>query len=220
MRFSLATLACSLFFALTPSCVLVAETGARVELTLRVAPGEATSADGVSVALAEGALSLIDVRLRACEERAEMSFTLGIPVARALHPGDRSDHLGAPQVVSLNEPEQVLGRLSPDAGRYCALEVFVGPSAELDDWTLRAEGAADGGSFDARGFAMGIWTLSLPEALILDEATPEATLTIALDLAEAIRATNVGGRNGEELGLDLILALEASARAERRELPE
>lgn len=212
-RLIFATLACTMAFAFAPSCVLVADEGASVALTLSTLSTEAESADGIAVSLHDVQLSIVDAGIVACEERAAIS--LGIRKAHALHPDGRGDHLGAPQIVPLAEGERALGVLNPGVGRYCELVVYVAPSEELEGWTLTATGSASEAELEVRGYAMRVWRLPLREPLIVDASSDVAALRLELDLAEALGATSFAERDPDEIGLDLLLALEESARIER-----
>jgi hypothetical protein len=205
-RSMLGALALTLSLALAPSCVLVAEEGAAVELGVRV-----------EAPLAEGWLHVEDVRLVRCpgsDEQPAHALAWGPARAAALHPG-AIDRLGEPHLVALHEPGAVLGRLHPGPGRYCAVEVFVTPTAELDGWTLTGRGvAADGSAFDLRGHGMRVWRLPLLQPMGLhDEPAEVRTVELTLSPERALDGVDPAT---DHAGLDLLLALEATAGAEAR----
>lgn len=218
--------ALSIAWAMAPACVLVSEQGTAVELALRVTSSrELRSADGVSVDLAEGWLNIADAALVACPSPREAAvggplnlrgrdLWLGPSRARAHHAASAVHRLAAPQVVALTDRE-VIGMISPAVGRYCGLEVIVTPSDDLDGWSLRASGTADGNSFGADGYASRRWELPL-EPLSLDVRQPTAAVELALDVRAALEQTRLAGREADQVGLDLLLALEARAEAHQR----
>lgn len=190
----------TLALAMAPSCVLVAESGASVELLLRVE----------GAALAEGWLHVADARLVRCED-GELSTWLRPSRARALHPG-RAERLGEPQLVALHQPETPLGRVHPPPARYCELELFVTPAEALQGWTLlgRHEG------FALRGHGMRVWRLRLPEPMPVGPDGRSAgggSVELVVHVERALEGLDL---SGEHAGLDLLLALEATAEVSAR----
>jgi len=194
--------ALTLALAAMPSCVLVAEPGTGVELSLRVA--EPSDADVMQLHVADAALV-------ACPEPRTALPSLR-SVARAHHVVADGARLGESHVVSLRE-HAVLGRLEPTVGRYCALEVILMPAHDLDGWTLRASGTStDGAPWAADGYAMRRWHVPLEAPLSVDAQRPAASLELVVDPAAALAEVDTTG-DAADLGLDLILALERTARA-------
>jgi len=173
-----------------------------VELSLRVAsPPDAE----------EMALHVADAALIACPE-TRASLPRPLSVARAHHAARDGSQLDEAQVVSLRDGA-ALGRFEPPVGRYCALEVIVTPAEALDGWTLRARGAGpDGARWAADGYAIGRWRLPLEAPLEIDADAPPAALDLVVDPAAALASVDTESAV-EDLGLDLLLAIERGAVA-------
>lgn len=208
----------TLALAMMPSCVLVAESGTMVEIGLRVEQGSAVSADGLAVSMIEAQLSLEDAWLLPCEEGAGAgALSLFHPaVARALHGNPDGERIGEPHVVSLLEPDTVLGAVQPGAGRFCALQVVMTPSPALDGWALRVRALAGSEPIEAEGYAMRLWRVPLSEPLELSDTHRLATVELVLHPGRAVEQVALRGRDADAVGLDLLLALEAGAEAEVR----
>ena len=203
----------TLVMATAPSCVLVAERGGAVELTLSLDAMGGTSVDGHPVSIVAADLAVQDARLVPCERRASLIEAALIGRAHALHPDRSGNGLAAPTTLPLKDAASI-GVLHPERGAYCGLELVLAPQDALDGWTLRADGVAQGAPFEARGYAMRVWRLPLDAPLVVSDDTPGAALTLHLDPADAISQVAVDAP-ADAIGLELLLALESGARAFR-----
>lgn len=201
--------------ATAPSCVLVAERGAAVELSLALGEMDGTSADGQRVSIVAAELAVHDARLVPCEPRASGALLEAALMGRAhaLHPDRGGNGLAAPIALPLEDAAPI-GALRPEAGAYCGLELTLAPLEALDGWTLWVDGVASGAPFEARGYAMRAWRLPLEAPLTVSDEGPSVALRLHLDAADALSRVALDAP-ADDVGLELLLALESSARVSR-----
>jgi hypothetical protein len=219
------TLRWTVLMLLVPACVLDADVGIAVSLSLR---GVASSSD---VVLDEAWIHVADASLLPCDG-AEASNRWALrPVARAYHGGADGRSLGTSRVVPLvadGAPlSEVAGTFQPPPGRYCRLRVLVMPATPASEgflehpgeWSLRAEGSRGGEPLALDGIGNRAIELPLidtdgaPTELTVDAGARGADLEVEVDLARVVAALPDEGQSAEDLGLDVVVHLENALTA-------
>lgn len=217
--------AATLGAAAWPSCVLELSDGHEATLRVRGRTGEASSLDGITITLEQAWLHVGGAELVACagepEARRE-ARALGPSVARAHHGAGDGRAIGGAHAVALHGPAHTLGVFRPGPGRYCAVRLVVTPAGSaahgLPDpamigWTLFARGHEGERPRELSAYSNGAWDVALREPLEVGEAPARAALDVHLDVPDALARVPLAP-DADPLGIDLLRALAATARAE------